>query len=214
VFVAKDGYGVLAGIALFFLIMVIGSIVTQNIILKVLAVLSMVFLFFSIYFFRDPDRLVPDVSNAIISPADGKVIVIDEVYEPDFFKAKVKKVSIFMSVLDVHVNRIPISGKVTYFDYHRGAFFPAYKDEAALQNEHTTIGIENEDVKVLFRQIAGILARRIVCHIREGNLVKQGDRFGMIKFGSRVDIFLPLEVEIKVELNDKVRAGETIIGIY
>ncbi len=211
---AKDGYGILAAIALFLIIMVIGSILTQHIVLKILAVLSLIFLLFSLYFFRDPERHVPDVSNAIISPADGKIIVVDEIYEPDFFKAKVKKVSIFMSVLDVHVNRIPISGKVTYFDYHRGAFLPAYKDEAALQNEHTTIGIENENIKILFRQIAGILARRIVCHIREGNRVKQGERFGMIKFGSRVDIFLPLDVDIKVKLDDRVRAGETIIGIY
>jgi len=212
--VAKEGYGVLGGVVLFFIIILSGASVTHNIILKILALLSFIFLLFSFYFFRDPNRQTPDVENSIISPADGKIIVIDEVNEPDYFKERVKKISIFMSVLDVHVNRIPISGRVTYFDYKRGAFLPAYKEDASLQNEHTTIVIENEKTKVMFRQIAGILARRIVCHIREGNIVKRGERFGMIKFGSRVDIFVPLNVEIKAKLNDKVKAGETIIGIY
>lgn len=211
---AKDGLGTLAAIFLFVALMVLGSAVTGNVILKILSALGLLLLLFSFYFFRDPERAVPEVKNVIISPADGKIIVIDEVEEDEFFHTKVKKVSIFMSVWDVHVNRIPISGRVSYFNYERGQFLPAYKDDAALQNEHTSIGIENENIKVFFRQIAGILARRIVCHIREGHKVKIGERFGMIKFGSRVDIFLPTNVQIKVKLNEKVKAGQTIIGIY
>jgi len=212
--VAKEGYGFLVGVFLFFVIMLSGAMVSHNILLEILALVSFIFLLFSFYFFRDPNRQAPDVRNTIISPADGKIIVIDEVNEAEYFKQRVKKVSIFMSVLDVHVNRIPISGKVTYFDYKHGAFLPAYQEDASLQNEHTSIAIENDETKIMFRQIAGILARRIVCHIREGNSVTRGERFGMIKFGSRVDIFMPLNVEIKVKANDKVRAGETIIGIY
>ncbi|OQX86423.1 phosphatidylserine decarboxylase [candidate division KSB1 bacterium 4484_87] len=211
---AKDGYGFLTGVFLFFILMLAGAIISRNFLLEILALISFVFLLFSFYFFRDPERQTPAMENAIISPADGKIIVIDEVNEPDYFKGRVKKVSIFMSVTDVHVNRIPVSGKVNYFNYKKGSFLPAYHEDASLQNEHTSIGIENEKMKILFRQIAGILARRIVCHIREGNKVTRGERFGMIKFGSRVDIFVPLHVEIKVKLNDKVKAGETIIGIY
>ena len=211
---AKEGIPVILAIILFSVIFTIGAVINQSIILKVIVLISWLLVLFSVYFFRDPDRKIPKGENLITSPADGKVIVIEEIQETEFFKSNVWKISIFMSVLDVHVNRIPIGGQVTYFDYQKGKFHQAYKDAASYENEQTTILIENNKFKLLFKQIAGILARRIVCYIREGWQVRQGDRFGMIKFGSRVDIFLPIETRLNIKLNQKVIAGVTIIGYY
>ncbi|MCU0643343.1 MAG: phosphatidylserine decarboxylase family protein [bacterium] len=212
--VAKAGIPIVLALLFLSIILIIAARFTKGMVLPIFVVLTWLMLLFSIYFFRDPNRKTPDQENAIISPADGKIIVIEETIEQSFFKEKVRKVSIFMSVFSVHVNRIPIDGSVVYFDYQKGKFYPAYKDEAAFQNEQTTIGIENKNIKILFKQIAGIMARRIVCNVREGMSVKKGARFGMIKFGSRVDLFLPLNVQLKIELNQKVTAGETIIGLY
>ena len=211
---AKDGISVILSVVLFAVILFIGVLFTGNIVLKIFFVISLLFIVFTIYFFRDPERTIPEGEKLIISPADGKVILIEDVQENDFFKNNIKMISIFMSAFNVHVNRIPISGKVVYFDYKKGAFHQAFKDEASYENEQTIIGIEGNGFKILYKQIAGIFARRIVCNIREGSEVKQGERFGMIKFGSRLDVFLPESVEIKVKLNNKVTAGETIIGIY
>lgn len=211
---AKPGIPIVFVLFVFALIFTIGAHSARGVALSILAVFTWLFVFFSIYFFRDPERNVPDQENAIVSPADGKIIVIEEVFEKNFFQEKVRKISIFMSVFNVHVNRIPIDGRVVHFDYHRGKFYPAYKDEAAFENEQTSIGIENSRMKILFKQIAGIMARRIVCDVREGQNVTKGERFGMIKFGSRLDIFLPLNVELRVALHQKVKAGETIIGLY
>jgi len=212
--VAKAGIPIVLALLFLSIILIIAARFTKGMVLPIFVVLTWLMLLFSIYFFRDPNRNTPDQENAIISPADGKIIVIEETIEQSFFKEKVRKVSIFMSVFSVHVNRIPIDGSVVHFDYKKGKFYPAYKDEAAFQNEQTTIGIENKNIKILFKQIAGIMARRIVCNVREGMSVKKGERFGMIKFGSRVDLFLPLNVQLKIELNQKVTAGETIIGLY
>ena len=211
---AKDGISVILSVVLFAVILFIGVLFTGNIILQIFFVISLLFIVFTTYFFRDPERTTPDGENLIISPADGKIILIKDVQENDFFKSNVKMISIFMSAFNVHVNRIPISGKVVYFDYKKGAYHQAFRDEASYENERAIIGIESNGFKMLFKQIAGIFARRIVCNIREGSEVKQGERFGMIKFGSRLDIFLPEGVEIKVKLNEKVKGGETIIGIY
>lgn len=211
---AKEGIPVILSFVLLLAILIVGAIVTHGIFLKILALISVLVVLFSIYFFRDPERNIPSGDNLIVSPADGKIILIEKIEENKFFKARVQKISIFMSVVDVHVNRIPIDGRVTYFNYQKGKFYPAYKDDASYENEQTTIVIENDRIKILFKQIAGILARRIVCHIRERWKVKQGERLGMIKFGSRVDLFLPLEVKLSVKLNEKVMAGETVIGTY
>ena len=211
---AKEGISFLVGVLLFFIISLLGVICSGWVFLKILVGVTIVLMIFSVYFFRDPERNIPVGENLIISPADGKVIQIDQVEEREFFNSKVKKVSIFMSVFNAHVNRIPISGIVTFFNYKPGSFHPAYQNEASIQNEQTTIGIENGSKKVMFRQIAGILARRIVCYVREGHEVKMGERFGMIKFGSRVDLFFTEDVEINVQLNQKVKAGETIIGEF
>lgn len=211
---AKEGIPVILSLVLFAAILALGALVTHGIVLKVLTVLSIFLILFSIYFFRDPERQIPAGENLIVSPADGKVILIEQIEESDIFKTSVQKVSIFMSVFDAHINRIPINGRVTYFNYQKGKFHQAFKDDASYENERTIIVIENNKIKLLFLQIAGILARRIVCRIREGSKVTQGDRFGMIKFGSRVDMLLPMEVKLAIKLNQKVKAGTTIIGHY
>lgn len=210
----KEGFSVLLALLLFSIIITIGAVVTHSVVLKIFVLIVCVLISFSIYFFRDPERTIPTDNNLIISPADGKVILIEEIKETEFFKDSVQKVSIFMSAFDVHVNRIPVTGQVTYFNYKKGKYHPAYKEAAPYENEQTVIAIENDQLKVIIRQIAGIFARRIVCYIREGWKVKQGERFGMIKFGSRVDLLLPKMVQIDIKLNQKVKAGETIIGRY
>lgn len=211
---AKEGIPIILVIVLFSIIITIGAMLTHGLALQLMAVIGWLLVSFAIYFFRDPERETPSQENIIVSPADGKVIVIEPMQENEFFKSSVQKVSIFMSVFDVHVNRIPIDGRVTYFNYQKGKFLQAYKEEASYENEQTIILIENEKMKVLFKQIAGILARRIVCHLREGWQVKQGERFGLIKFGSRVDIFLPSEVKLDIKLKQQVTAGKTIIGHF
>ena len=169
---------------------------------------------FFLFFFRDPERKVPKDGNLILAPADGKVILIKPFGNLEFVGGEGTLVSVFMSLFNVHVNRTPVSGEIKYFRYNPGKFFPAFKDKASLENEQTELGMENEHGKVVLKQIAGILARRIVCKLKNGDLVKAGDRFGMIKFGSRLDLFLPQNVHIEVKLNQKVKAGETIIGIF
>jgi phosphatidylserine decarboxylase len=194
---------------LFLLFVLFGSVLSL-----VGSIIFFLFVMFLLFFFRDPERRVPEGENLILAPADGKVILIKPYNNLEFITGGGTLVSVFMSLFDVHVNRIPISGVVKYFKYNPGKFFPAFKDKASLENEQTELGLENEHGKVVFKQIAGILARRIVCKLKPGDLVKAGDRFGMIKFGSRLDLFLPENVRIKIQLNHKVRAGETIIGIF
>lgn len=209
---AKEGLGFILGALLFAVIMSAGAWVSGSLLTKILAVLGWVFLGFSIYFFRDPERTIPPGDDILVSPADGKVVAITETHEDHFIQGKAKKISIFLSVFDVHVNRAPMSGTVGYFHYQPGKFLPAYKSAASAENEQTVIGIERDSTKIVVSQIAGILARRIVCYLREGFRVKKGQRIGMIKFGSRVDLFLPLSAEILVAINQKVKGGETIIA--
>jgi len=211
---AKGSTGTILAFIFLSLLLTAGLILSGGIFLIILTLLSWAFSLFVIYFFRDPNREVPPGESIVVSPADGKVIIIEEGQENEFFNGDVKKVSIFMSVFSVHVNRIPVSGKVTYFNYSKGKFLPAFKDDASYENEQTSILIEGNKIKVLFKQIAGIIARRIVCNIREGARVEQGERFGMIKFGSRVDMVLPASVNLKIKLDDNVQAGQTIIGTY
>jgi len=143
------------------------------------------------------------------------VIEIVQEKEPDFIGAETTRISIFLNLFDVHVNRTPIAGKVEFFRYKKGAFLKAYKSAASDVNEQTVIGIQDaKNRRVLFKQIAGLIARRIVCYLREGHEVGVGERFGMIKFGSRVDVFLPAGVDIKVKLQDKVKGGESILGVF
>ncbi len=167
---------------------------------------------FGIYFFRDPDRTIPDGEGLFVSPADGKVILIRDTHEQTYLNSPSKEISIFMSPLDVHVNRAPCDGKVIVIKYSQGKFIAAYKDESSLKNENVVMILENKNGKVLVRQVAGFIARRVVCKAKVGDYLKRGDRYGMIKFGSRLDVYLPLYTKIEVKVGDKVKAGETILG--
>lgn len=164
-------------------------------------------------FFRLPKRILTPDDNLIICSADGEVVALEEVDEPEFFGGRRIQVSVFMSPNNVHVNWSPISGIVKYLKYHPGKYLVAWHPKSSTENERTTIVVENEKgVQVLVRQIAGAMARRIVCYAREGNTIRQGDEIGFIKFGSRVDLFLPLESEVKVRLGQKVSGKKTIIA--
>ncbi len=169
---------------------------------------------FLLYFFRDPERTAPAGDNLILSAADGKVISIKPIHDMEFICKEGTLISVFMSILDVHVNRIPISGQVNHVKYNKGKFFPAFEEKASLENEQNELGLNTRYGRIVLKQIAGIIARRIVCKVKPGDQVKTGGRFGMIKFGSRVDLFLPKNAEIKVKLNQKVKAGETVIGVF
>ncbi len=164
-------------------------------------------------FFRNPKRNTVQNDNTILSPVDGKVVVIEEVSEPEFFKDKRLQVSIFMSPFNVHVTRYPMSGTIKYSAYHPGKYLVAWHPKASTENERTTIVLENERFgKILYRQIAGALAKRIVNYAKKGEQVIQGTDAGFIKFGSRVDLFLPLGTELAVKIGDKVKGGEQIIA--
>lgn len=167
---------------------------------------------FMVFFFRDPERNIPAKKGIFVAPADGKVILIEKVKEDKYLNREAIEVSIFMSPLDVHVNRSPCDGRVRSVVYSPGRFFSAYKHEASLKNENITMVLETEYGDIMVRQVAGFLARRAVCRVREGESLKKGERFGIIKFSSRVDLYLPSNTLIRVGLGEKVRAGETIIG--
>lgn len=166
-------------------------------------------------FFRHPKRNTPVNPAHIICPADGKVVVIEETEEPEYFKGKRRQISIFMSPLNVHVNRYPLSGKVKYVKYHKGLYLVAWHPKSSTDNERTTVVVEDaQGHEVLFRQIAGAMARRIVCYAKENDTATQGAEFGFIKFGSRVDVFLPLDAKIEVKLEQVVRGGETVLASW
>lgn len=181
---------------------------------KSIQIVTFALLIIILQFFRNPKRNFILNENAILAPVDGKVVVIEEVYESEYFKEKRIQVSIFMSPLNVHVTRYGLSGLVKFSKYHPGKFLVAWHPKASEENERTTIVIENKTFsEVLYRQIAGALARRIVNYAKEGEQVRQGDDAGFIKFGSRVDIFLPLGTPINVVLNQKAIGGKTIIAL-
>ncbi|GAA3579613.1 phosphatidylserine decarboxylase family protein [Snuella lapsa] len=172
-----------------------------------------IFLILILQFFRNPKRKTKLNNQQVIAPVDGKVVVIEEVFEPEYFKEKRIQVSVFMSPINVHVTRYPVGGKVVFSKYHPGKYLVAWHPKASEENERTTVVVENETYgKVLYRQIAGALAKRIVNYAKEGDKAIQGEDCGFIKFGSRVDLFLPLDTNIKVQLNQKVRGGESIIA--
>ena len=211
---AKEGLSFILPVSIFSLVLFLLFVWLGNIISLLGAIIFFIFGMFFLFFFRDPERKVPEGENLILAPADGKIILIKPCDNLEFMSGGGTLVSVFMSLFDVHVNRVPISGVVKYFKYNPGKFLPAFKDKASSENEQTELGLENEHGKVVLKQIAGIMARRIICKLKQGELVKAGDRFGMIKFGSRLDLFLPENVQIKIKLNHKVRAGETIIGVF
>jgi phosphatidylserine decarboxylase len=166
-----------------------------------------------IYFFRDPERITPEGDNLIISPADGVVVLIKEYQEDVYIKDKATQISIFLSPLDVHVNRNPISGKLEYLKYHPGKYLMAWNEHASELNERADFGVlHSSGTKFFFKQITGFLARRIVYHIKKGDDLQAGERFGMMKFGSRMDVIVPSNVTINVKEGDRTVAGESIIG--
>jgi phosphatidylserine decarboxylase len=172
----------------------------------------LIFFILIVQFFRDPNRTIPQGENFIIAPADGKVVVIEEVEEPEYFKDKRKQVSIFMSPVNVHVNRVPVSGEVVYSQYHPGKYLVAWHPKSSTENERTTVVLKQGNKEILFRQIAGALAKRIVNYAKPGMQYQMGQEYGFIKFGSRIDLYLPLDAEVMVNLEQKTTGGETIIA--
>ena len=210
--ITKYGYSTVGIISTIVLILIIISFFIKNDIIKIsIVVVSLLFLVFTVYFFRDPDRISPNSNNVIVSPADGKILIVKIIIDDRFIQGDAVQISIFMSPLNVHVNRIPIDGTVEYFNYINGEYLVAFHDKADKRNERTEIGIKSKYGKVLFTQVAGFVARRIVCNLTEGDTVRQGKRFGMIKFGSRVDVVVKPDWDIKVKEGDVVTAGETIL---
>ncbi len=206
--VALEGYPF---IGLAALITVVVALLDYDIV----SLISLAVTIFVLYFFRDPVRVAPTAADAIVSPADGKVIAIEEVFDDKFTNEHVYKISIFMNVFNVHVNRVPFPGQVLDIQYRPGRFYSANSDRAALENETCAVIMEsNEGQKFAFVQMAGLVARRIVCWAEKGDVFKIGQRFGLIRFGSRVDVYLPNKVQIEVRNGQKVRGGETVLGYF
>ena len=183
--------------------------------IKLLTFTSVVFSILILQFFRNPKRVTPVNSNQVIAPADGKIVVLEETVEHEYFKDKRIQVSIFMSPFNVHVNRYPISGEVKFTKYHPGKFLVAWHPKSSTENERTTIVVESEKTgPILLRQIAGAVAKRIVLYAKKGEQCSQGHDMGFIKFGSRVDLFLPLDAKINIKINDTVKGAQTIIASF
>ncbi len=177
------------------------------------ALLGLVLTFFIVYFFRDPDRVIPTRDGLVVSPADGKVVAAGMVENSTYYEGTCLKVSVFMSVFNVHVNRMPSGGKVKKIVYNPGKYFNANLDKASKENEQNAIYLETEEgKKICTVQIAGLIARRIICKVQEGDAVNRGQRFGMICFGSRLDVYLPKDSKLKVAVGDIVKAGTTVLG--
>ncbi len=168
---------------------------------------------FMVFFFRDPNRTPPTGDNLILAAADGKISHIEHLQHNEHLDSPAIQVSTFLSVFNVHVNRIPLTGTVSFVKWHRGRFHAAFIAAASTENEQSIIGIRHGKTQIVVKQIVGILARRIVCYLKDSDAVERGDRFGLIRFGSRVDLILPTSTQLRVEVGDRVRAGETIIGV-
>lgn len=212
----KEGYTSIALTVLF--IFMINAVVkfyfpANEPVLWSVYIISFILFIIVLQFFRNPRRNITPDERFILCPADGKVVVIEETEETEYLKDRRLQISVFMSPINVHINRNPISGVVKYFKYNPGKYLVAWNPKSSTDNERTTIVVENhQGIPVLFRQIAGALARRIVWYVKENDEVKQGQEFGFIKFGSRVDLFLPLGSEIKVKLGDTVTGGITVLA--
>lgn len=211
----REGYFIIAVAILFvWVVIVLFHFVFLNSLVDTsLIVAGAIFLLLIVQFFRDPRRYPPLHPDYILSPADGKVVVIEETIEKEYLNKSCRQISIFMSPLDVHINRLPASGKITYMKYHPGKFLVAWHPKSSTENERATFVIQlQQGIEIVMRQIAGAMARRIRYYVSEGQNVVQGKEFGFIKFGSRVDIFIPNDAHIKVNLGDHVKGGETILA--
>lgn len=210
---APDGYGVITKAAIIAVIVFIIGWVSGGAIFIIASIVSVFILSFTLYFFRDPERTTPQGDHLFIAPADGKVIEVKKVHESKYLNAEATQVSIFLSPLDVHVNRIPLSGTIEYAEYIPGEYLVAWHEKASELNERSEFGVRNASgARMFFRQITGYVARRIVFHIKKGDTVQAGDRFGMMKFGSRMDLVFTDEITLMVKAGDIVIAGETIMG--
>lgn len=208
----KYGYTTIGIISIISFILIIIGLFSNNLFIKYpIIILAVILIIFTLNFFRDPDRTTPVRDDVIVSPADGTILFVKNIIDNKFLNDKAKMVSIFMSPLNVHVNRIPVSGVVEQIEYHEGKYIAAFEDKASEENERSEIVIAGKNGKILFTQVAGFVARRIVYELSKGDSVIMGERFGMIKFGSRVDVIVPVNWIPKVKQGDKVSAGETIL---
>ena len=214
--ITKYGYDVFFTVSILCLLAIALSLlfVEPKILKYCIVAVSVIFLGLTINFFRDPERTSPAGEDLVLSPADGKIIAIRQVEEKEFLKSGSTVISVFMSPLNVHVNRNPIGGRVKHLRYVKGEYFAAFEDKASEKNEQMVIGIEGPRGRVLFKQIAGFVARRIVCTLKMDDTVKAGERFGMIKFGSRVDVFVPANAVIRAKIGDETAAGETVLAEF
>ena len=215
---ARDGYPLIGGCLAAAVVSGVLAWATSGwlaSVFQLLTLVSIVGLGFFLNFFRDPERVPPPGDDLVISPADGEIIIAEaDVDEPRFLRSRAAKISIFMSPLNVHVNRAPVDGEVVGVHYNAGKYFAAYADKASLDNEQNAIVMRSDEGRgIVFVQIAGFLARRIVCRVGSGMRCRRGERVGMIKLGSRVDVFVPGSFDLSVKLGDRVRAGETVLGV-
>ncbi len=213
--ITRYGYDVVVVVLALSLVGILAAwvLVDARILKTILILLLAASLAFTLYFFRDPERQTPDGAQLIIAPADGKVVLVSETREDEFLHGEAVQVSIFMSPLNVHVNRYPVTGIVRFFRHVPGEYLVAFDEKSSLRNERTLIGIEHAGGKILFKQIAGFIARRIVAPIEIGDSAVAGKRFGMIKFGSRVDVLMPRGIELRVRPGDRTVAGETVLAV-
>lgn len=211
----KEGYRIIATtIILLLAINYLVGLSEINWLNTLIQIASLIVIVLVVQFFRNPKRVVTAKENEVVAPADGKIVVIEEVEEPEFFKDKRIQVSIFMSPVNVHVNRYPINGTVKYSKYHPGKYLVAWHPKSSTLNERTTVVVENDKIALLFRQIAGAVARRIVLYAKKDAVAKKGEDYGFIKFGSRVDVFFPLGTKINVEMNQVVKGNKTVLATY
>jgi len=210
---ARDGYTTIVVTTIFAILVSIGAYFMDHWTSYIIYAAMILLVAFILFFFRNPERHPPEGDNLILSPADGDIVQIKEVEENRYIKGPAKQISIFLSPLNVHVNRLPVSGSLEYLEYEPGIFLVAYDHRASDLNERADFGVcHSSGTKIFFRQITGFLARRIVYHIKKGDQLKAGERFGMMKFGSRMDILVPVDIEIEVSEGDQAVAGETILA--
>lgn len=211
--ISKDGYTTILVVVVFSIAVGVAATYLPDLLSYLIYLILGILCLLTVYFFRDPDRETPEDDSLLISPADGKVVLIKKIQEDEYVHDTVTQVSIFLSPLNVHVNRVPFSGTIEHVKYSPGKYLMAWEDHASELNERAHFGVVHPSgTKLLFKQITGFLARRIVYRLKEGDNVKAGERFGIMKFGSRMDLLIPDNFEIKVNKGDKTVAGETIIG--
>lgn len=214
--IAREGYVIIAVVVILAAFLGLAGLLLPTPLGWLAVALGLALVAFSLYFFRDPARVPPEgpePETLLLAPADGKVVVVQDVDEPLYLKGKARQISIFLSPLNVHVNRIPADGTIEYVNYVPGQYLVAWHPKASEKNERSEIGLVHPTgARVLFKQIAGAVARRIVYHVKVGDVVGAGDRFGIVRFGSRMDVLVPPSTEIQVRVGDRVSAGTTILG--